>query len=53
MVACAHAVRAKAADGLDPADLEQLKSICAHIRENLGDTFDPLAEAAAEPARLD
>ena len=51
MVACAHAVRAKAIQGLDPAELEQLKATCAHVRGNLGDTYDPHAVPAVEADR--
>lgn len=44
MVDCAHAVRARAVQGITPEELANFKALCTQIRENLGADLDVITE---------
>jgi DNA-binding MarR family transcriptional regulator len=50
MVECAHAVRARAKEGLSADELEQLKAICERIRLNLESSDTAVATSCTEEA---
>lgn len=53
MVECAHAVRARAVEGMSEEELQTFKGMCARIRENLGVNLDDAPCAALATSALE